>query len=420
MIAWQIAMKNKHVQYSDLINKRIAQKIEQGIGRGVRGEKDYCAILIIGSELVRFMRSIVTNKFFSPQTRKQIDIGIEIANMVKENYDETESPVKIVISLIQQMLARDEGWKEYYSSEMDTIEEDSTESPVYDRLLKERQAEQLFSEGEYGKAASSMQKLIDELDVDDAENGWYLQQLARYTYPTSVAQSVEIQKSAFKKNSQLLKPSVGIDYTKISYIHKDRLNNIRAYMRRFSNYSELSLSVNAILDNLSFGIESTKFESALKDIGELLSYVSQRPDKEIRKGPDNLWCGSDNHYLLFECKSEVSETRQEITKHEAGQMNNHCAWFEDEYVQNANVDRFIIIPIKTLSYEGDFTHKVRIIRRGKLKNLKDKIKSFIKELKPFYLDEISDTTLQELLALHHLNVGDFSEQYSEEYYHKTK
>lgn len=405
---------------SELINKRIAQKIEQGIGRGVRGEKDYCAILIIGSELVRFMRSIATNKFFSPQTRKQIDIGIEIANMAKEDYDETESPVKVVISLIKQMLTRDEGWKEYYSSEMNTIEEDSIESPVYDRLIKERQAEQHFGEGEYGKAASAMQKLIDELDVDDTEKGWYLQQLARYTYPTSVAKSIEIQKSAFKKNSQLLKPSAGIDYTKISYIHQDRLNNIRAYMRRFSNYSELSLSVNAILDNLSFGIEAAKFESALKDIGELLGCVSQRPDKEIRKGPDNLWCGSNNHYLLFECKSEVSETRQEINKHEAGQMNNHCAWFEDQYGQNAHVDRFMIIPTKTLSYEGDFTHEVRIIRRGKLKNLKNQIKDFIKELKPFSLDEISDTTLQELLALHHLNVENFSEQYSEEYYHKTK
>lgn len=405
---------------SELINKRIAQKIEQGIGRGVRGEKDYCAILIIGSELVRFVRSVTTNKFFSPQARKQIDIGIEIANMAKEDCDETESPVKVVISLIKQMLARDEGWKEYYSSEMNTIEEDSTESPVYDRLQKESQTEQLFDAGEYEKAASSMQKYINELDVDDTEKGWYLQQLARYTYPTSIAKSIEIQKSAFKKNSQLLKPSSGIDYTKISYIHQDRLNNIRAYMRRFPGYSELFLSVNAILDNLSFGIESAKFEAALKDIGELLGYVSQRPDKEIRKGPDNLWCGSNNHYLLFECKSEVSETRQEINKHEAGQMNNHCAWFEDQYGQNANVDSFMIIPTKTLSYEGDFTHKVRIIRRGKLKNLKDQIEGFIKELKPFSLDEISDTTLQELLTLHHLNVEDFSEQYSEEYHHKTK
>ena len=54
--------------------------------------------------------------------------------MVKEDYDATESPVKVIISLIKQMLARDEGWKEYYSSEMDTIEEDNTESPVYDRI----------------------------------------------------------------------------------------------------------------------------------------------------------------------------------------------------------------------------------------------------------------------------------------------
>ena len=121
---------------------------------------------------------------------------------------------------------------------------------------------------------------------------------------TSIAESIKIQKSAFKKNTQLLKPSTGIDYTKISYIHQDRLNNIRTYMRKFSDYGELFLSVNATLDNLSFGIEATKFEAALKDVGALLGYVSQRPDKEIRKGPDNLWCGSNDHYLLFECKSE--------------------------------------------------------------------------------------------------------------------
>lgn len=126
---------------SELINKRIAQKLNRVLAE-VSVVKDYCAILIIGSELVRFMRSIATNKFFSPQTRKQIDIGIEIADMAKE--DKTESPIKVVLSLIKQMLVRDEGWKEYYASEMDTIAEDNAESQVYDRLLKERQAEQFL------------------------------------------------------------------------------------------------------------------------------------------------------------------------------------------------------------------------------------------------------------------------------------
>ena len=405
---------------SELINKRIAQKIEQGIGRGVRGEKDYCAILIIGSELVRFMRSIATNKFFSAQTRKQIEIGIEIASMAKEDYDRASNSIDVINSLINQMLVRDEGWKTYYTHEMNMIEGDSSESAVYDRLLRERQAEQFYSEGDYEKAITIMQKLIDDMEANGAEKGWYLQQLARYTYQISVAKSVEIQKSAFKKNTQLLKPRTGIDYTKISYIHQDRLNNIRIYLRKFFDYNELLLSLNAMLDNLSFGIDASKFEASLKDIGELLGYVSQRPDKEIRKGPDNLWCGSNNHYLLFECKSDVSETRQEINKHEAGQMNNHCAWFDDQYGPNVKVDRFMIIPTNTLSYEGDFTHEIRIIRRGKLKYFKDQVKNFVKELAPYSLNDISDATLLELLTLHHLNVDDFLQHFSEGCYHKMK
>ncbi len=80
-----------------------------------------------------------------------------------------------------------------------TLEDNNTESTVYERLLKERQAEQFFSGGEYGRAISTMQKLIDKLVVDDTEKGWYLQQLARYTYPTSVAKSIEIQKVHLRK-----------------------------------------------------------------------------------------------------------------------------------------------------------------------------------------------------------------------------
>lgn len=39
----------------------------------------------------------------------------------------------------------------------------------------------------------------------------------------------------------------------------------------------------------------------------------------------------DGQYFLFECKNEVDENRSEINKIEAGQMNNHCGWFADEY-----------------------------------------------------------------------------------------
>ncbi|ONH63215.1 hypothetical protein A9Y58_01196 [Streptococcus parauberis] len=229
-----------------------------------------------------------------------------------------------------------------------------------------------------------------------------------------------MQKAAFKNNNQLLKPKSGIAYKKVSYINQNRLAKVRDFLVQFQNYGELQLATNEILDNLSFGINSNKFESSLQKVGEMLGFISQRPDKDIRKGPDNLWCGVENHYFIFECKNEVSDNREEINKHEAGQMNSHCAWFKSEYGDNVSVSRFLIIPTKNLSYHADFEHDVKIIRKGKLRDLKRNIKHFIDNLHSYSLPDISDDTLQKLLSEHHLDIEDLKIRYSENYYHKTK
>lgn len=405
---------------SEVINKKLAQKIEQGIGRGVRGEKDYCALLIIGADIIKFMRSVATNKYFSAQTKKQIELGLSIAEMAREDQEENVEPIKIVFSLIKQSLNRDEGWKAYYTSEMDGIQEIPIDKTIYEKLSLERKIEQLYYNGEVIKACEAMQKFIDESCDDLLEKGWYLQQLARYTYIYQKDHSNTLQKAAFKMNKQLLKPKEGIEYTKVSYINENRLNRIKTFINKFKDFDELQLEVNAILDNLSFGIESDKFEEALQSVGELLGFISQRPDKEIRKGPDNLWCGVDDQYLIFECKNEVDDNRGEINKHEAGQMNSHCAWFEEEYGTNARVQRFLIIPTKNLSYYGNFTHDVKIIRKGKLRDLRKNIKGFVRELSPFVLSDISDESLQRFIKTHKLELMELKQEYSEPYYHKTK
>lgn len=138
--------------------------------------------------------------------------------------------------------------------------------------------------------------------MDPLEKGWYLQQLARYYYPIRKEESIKIQKAAFQSNPQLLKPKTGVEYTKVSFINENRINRISQYLKRYKSYNELMLAVNEILDNLSFGIEADKFESALKQIGDLLGFVSQRPDTEIRKGPDNLWCGTNDEYAFLNVK----------------------------------------------------------------------------------------------------------------------
>ncbi|SEP93153.1 DEAD/DEAH box helicase [Nitrosomonas ureae] len=398
---------------SDIINIRIAQKVEQGLGRSVRGEKDYSIIVLVGGDLVKFSKSPLTNKYFSSQTRKQIEIGIQVAEFAKEEADDAK-PYDVLINLMKQVLGRDEGWKEYYMEEMDRIEGNIQRNSVHEIFAKEYAAENYFSLAEYDKACAIMQELCDHFQKNDSERGWYLQQLARYKYRISKTEANTIQKTAFQSNLQLLKPLEGISYNKLEYINENRILRIKKWISQYKDYQEMMISLEGILQDLSFGMPAEKFESAMQTIGEALGFLSQRPDKEIKKGPDNLWCGVENQYFLIECKSEVSEERSEITKYEAGQMNSHSAWFESVYGQ-VNCKRILIIPTKALSYHADFTHHVEIMRKNKLKLLRDNIKSFFKEFSRYVLHEVSEIKIQAFINTHKLDINNMRTLYSEPY-----
>ena len=83
---------------------KISQIIEQGLGRAVRGEKDYCVVLLIGKDLVKEVRAKGSREFFSPQTRKQIEIGIEMSRYAKEDQVASENPLKTLAEIILQSL----------------------------------------------------------------------------------------------------------------------------------------------------------------------------------------------------------------------------------------------------------------------------------------------------------------------------
>ncbi|RLD80700.1 MAG: DEAD/DEAH box helicase [Bacteroidetes bacterium] len=403
---------------SDLINIKIAQKIEQGLGRSVRGEKDYSAIIITGDDLVRFIKSSKTNKYFSAQTKKQVNIGLEITKMTRDELNEGKEPKKVMIGLLNQLLTRDEGWKAFYIEEMENLELKSKSNNIYEILSVEYKAEEANYLKDFEAAHEYLQGLIDTQINDNHEKGWYLQTLARYNYPISKTSCNDIQKSAFLKNRQMLKPKEGISYKKLEYINENRIHRIKDWFSNFTSYQDVMLAVDGILSDLTFGIDSEKFEKALQETGEMLGFLSERPDKEYKKGPDNLWCGVDNHYFIFECKSEVSPDRSEIKKQEASQMNSHCGWFESEYGK-IPVSNVLIFPTKTLSYHANFTHKVMILRKGKLKNLKINIRSFYKELKNYKINEISDEKLQEFINAHNLEINNLKTDYFESYYQKT-
>lgn len=404
---------------SDLINIKIAQKIEQGLGRSVRGEKDYSAIVIVGDDLVRFVKGSKTNRYFSDQTKKQVEIGLDLAEMTKEDLEEGKDPLQVMKELMNQALRRDEGWKAFYVKEMEEMKMESRPASIYENLAIEYEAEEANYSKNFEAACEKLQELLDNAITNTCEQGWYLQTLARYKYSLSKKEYNDTQKSAFLKNKQMLKPKDGISYKKLEFINENRIHRIKDWVNKHSSYQDMIITVDGILSDFSFGNDSEKFEKALQDIGEMLGFLSERPDREYKKGPDNLWCGVGNHYFLMECKSEVRNERVEIGKHEAGQMNSHCGWFEKTYGA-ASVSNILIIPTKKLSYHANFTHDVKIMRKGTLKNLKNNIKSFFKEFKKYAIREISDEKLQEFINANNLDIESLKAIYVENYHHESK
>lgn len=370
----------------------------------------------MGNDLVDFITNTKTKKYFSAETQQQIEIGKTIMSLSKdESFSSDTEFKKHIISVIKQSLSRDVGWKEYYRESMDQIESIQLNTEDYFDLMElEYDAEREFYRDNYLEAMSTIQILIDKVS-DRSEKGWYLQSKARFEYNLNKTNSIATQKVAHRYNYGLLLPNEIINYEKLEYIDGNRNQEILNQIRMYRSHEKLLREVQTKLNYLSFGQKAEKFENSLDFIGRLLGYVTDRPDKKIRKGPDNLWCVRSNEFFLFECKSEIKESRDCLNKTEVGQFNNHCGWFEEQYGKQVSVRRFILSPTLKISYESNFTHDVQIIRIGKLEQLKKNILSFIKELSKYNFLELHIDTIDQLLLTNNLKTDNFSELYSEEY-----
>lgn len=404
---WEECRKN-----SDFVNKKIGQTIEQGLGRGVRGEKDYCAVLLVGADLVKFIKSKETQKYFSPQTRMQISIGIEIAKFANEELQSGETGYDVLRKTLNQLLNRDEDWKNYYSQKMSTVKEDKGEEKILEIFELERDADNAYLNQDYRKAVNILQSLIDKFQPRQEETGWYLQEMARMIYPQSKTESDKFQIFAHKKNRELLRPKGGIKIEQIPALGLKRIENLLKWLRSFDSYEELMLSVDSFLSNIRFGVNADDFEEAMHNLGCALGFSCQRPDKEWKEGPDNLWNLKDGVFLLIEDKSEVDQNRVEISKQETGQINNSCAWFDRIY-SGATAKNIMIIPMKRIGRGAGFNKEVEIIRSKNLKQLVANVKCFFNEFKNLDLKDIPHNKIHESLVRHNLTVDNLLKDYSE-------
>ena len=390
---------------------RTVRRIEQGLGRSVRGEKDYSVIVITGTDLTRLLLDKSSRKYLSSQMSTQIEIGIEIAEMVAQDIKAGETTEVSFKGLIDQCLNRDDGWKQFYQERMEAVKPLGANERVLQLYAEELAAEQQYLHRNYTSAVSKLQMLLDNGLTNDADRGWYLQEMARYNYRSNRSESEKLQTAAYKSNQLLLLPREGVTVTKITTVSQSRMERIIKWIRKYDSYQELNIALSDILSRLGFGIKADKFEQALDELSNALGFVGERPDKKWKEGPDNLWALDDTQYILWECKNEVYPSRREINEREADQMNRSCVWFRKHYL-GSSVKNIIVHPSDYVPSNAAFTHEVEVMRERELKRFVETVRGFYKSFEMQDFHDLSPANIQQLVDTHNLSTSKLLSNYS--------
>lgn len=390
---------------SKIRQQLLAQRIEQGVGRGVRGRNDWCIIVIVGSDLANFLSSDSRLALLSNETKEQIKIGADLANRIKGE----GALFNVIGDLTKQCLDRDVDWKEYYRQKMKDIEIKKPNENYIEQYVIEKEAEDLFSRGLYTKAIEKVRFLIDK-SADESDKGWYLQLLASYQYMVNKAESMSTQLKAHVENKWLSIPESGITYTKMSSGAEPRTSRITGWIKDHHNHNEIIVEVESILEKLCFGGSSDVFEQGINELGIVLGFATQQPEKNFGEGPDNLWNDGES-YFIIECKNEVKKERDKIYKEEVGQLNNSIGWFKNQYPASRGIP-ILIHPSNNLG-KGAFinSEEGRVLTPENLELLKTSILGFFKSLSNISFEMLDETKISKELQNSKLATSHIYEHY---------
>jgi hypothetical protein len=131
-----------------------------------------------------------------------------------------------------------------------------------------------------------------------------------------------------------------------------------------------------MIADLVFDEEKTdEFESALDALGRFIGLSVQRPEKQIKEGPDNLWAFHDPQYFVIECKSG-STSENGISKSDLGQLSQSMDWFKKGYSGAMKVTPVMVHPLKSSGVGATLVDGMRIITKPKLNNLRKAFNAF--------------------------------------------
>lgn len=310
------------------ITKMMAQRIEQGIGRGSRGAGDYCVVVLTGSDLSGWISKKANFSFLTSATKAQLEIGTEISKEVTN--------IDGLVKIVQQCYSRDKSWIEYHAetlAELTDLESGSVD--LYEAGI-ERKAINLWQDGYCEKAIEKIDKYLSQAtNLDNQTRGWLEQLSARIADSWGRPDLAEdIQRQAFAHNRNLTRPKVLPPY-RPQHTHENQSVAIVHQIATFRNRRGFLQSFEEQVSYLQPKSSANQFERALCEFAKMIGIYAERHD-ENGEGPDVLWLLPNKVGFVIEAKSRKKE-HNALTKDQHGQLLVAGEWFAKNYPDYTSV-----------------------------------------------------------------------------------
>lgn len=360
----EIVRKSKRIQREQI------QRIEQGMGRGVRSSNDYCLVYLLGNQLTNVLYSDDGYEFFSNATKAQFKLTEKMCEQIEgQTIDE-------IMEIGNYLLERNSDWVEVCKNGISSVEYVKTIN-VSKYAVAIRKAFNYALYGDYQKAASMITELVN--DEDNVRlKGYYKQMLAEYTNFFDKNSAQQILKSAKKDNMEILNPIEGIQFSKFAIANSSQtqiiIENIN---QRQLDANKLVLYADTILGDLKFEKDTSKrFENAIRDVFEMIGYNARQPEREVGKGPDDFVMLGTGDYLVIECKNEtITDT---ICKHDCNQLMGSFSWFNNLYQdQEISCVPIMIHNSNIFTYECSPSPQIKIMTPTLLNKFKENVRKCI-------------------------------------------
>ncbi len=310
------------------ITRMLAQRIEQGMGRGARGAGDHCVVLLVGSDLAGWIAKNANFTFLTKATKAQLEMGTEISREVTDLSDLGQTMLRSI--------NRDQAWIEYHAETLaELVDDASPEASEFTLAGGERKAFNLWSDGYYEQAISKLEKITSVDNIESQVKGWLEQLGARISDKWGNTEKAEdLQRQAYAHNRNLIRPKILPPYRPLVKLDSqsvaivELLGGYRLRRGVLQNFE-------SIVSNLHEHATANQFEKALADLAPMLGFRAERHDNN-GEGPDVLWLLPENTGLVIEAKSRKKQ-KNPLTKEEHGQLLVAAEWFSNHYPDHRSI-----------------------------------------------------------------------------------